>query len=314
MTVSRVINTPDRVSAATAMRVRAAIEQLGYVPNLIAGGLSSRRSRMIAAVVPTIQHPMFTELVQTFTDDMRQAGYQVMVSLSGYASSAEYDLVRGMLGRRPDAMLITGADHALPMRQMLAEAGIPVVEVFDVAPQPIDMLVGLDHAAVGAAVADLFRARGFDRFAMFAADDLRARRRQTGFVQAVKRAGGSVLAAPVLPAPSTIGAGRKAMRDFLPLLTGRTALFCSSDMLAFGAITEARLHGIAIPDRLAVCGFGNFELSAASEPAFTTVNVEGGQIGRTAAAFLLRRLTGGAHTGADGWVHVPFRIVERAST
>lgn len=314
MTVSRVINTPDRVAAATALRVRAAIEQLGYVPNLIAGGLSSRRSRMVAALVPTIQHPMFTELVQTFTDDMRQAGYHVMLSLSGYASGTEYDLVRSLLGRRPDAMLITGSDHALPMRQMLAEAGIPVVEVFDVAPRPIDMLVGLDHAAVGAAVADFFRARGFDRFAMFAAGDARARQRQAGFVRAVERAGGSVLAAPVLPAPSTIAAGRKAMRDFLPLLTGRTALFCSSDMLAFGAITEARLHGVAIPERLAVCGFGNFEVSAASEPAFSTVNVEGAQIGRTAAAFLLRRLTGGARTGSDGQIHAPFHIVERAST
>lgn len=314
MTVSRVINTPDRVATATAMRVRAAIEQLGYVPNLIAGGLSSRRSRMVAAVVPTIQHPMFTELVQTFTDDMRQAGYHVMLSLSGYASGTEYELVRGLLGRRPDAMLITGADHAPPMRQMLTEAGIPVVEVFDVAPQPIDMLVGLDHAAVGAAVVEFYRARGFHRFAVFAAGDLRARRRQTGFVQAVERAGGSVLAAPVLPAPSTIGNGRQAMRDFLPLLTEPTALFCSSDMLAFGAITEARLHDVATPQQLAVCGFGNFELSAASEPPFTTVTVEGAQIGRTAAAFLLRRLTGGAHTGSDGRVQVPFRIVERAST
>lgn len=314
MTVSRVINTPDRVSAATALRVRAAIEQLGYVPNLVAGGLSSRRSRMVAAIVPTIQHPMFTEMVQTFTDDMRQAGYQVMVSLSGYGPGAEYDLVRGLLGRRPDAMLITGADHTDPMRQMLAEAGIPVVEVFDVAPHPIDMLVGLDHAAVGAAVVAFYHERGFRHFAMFAAGDLRARRRQQGFVDAVQRAGGDVLAAPVLPAPSTIAAGREAMRAFLPMLSERTALFCSSDMLAFGAITEARLHGIAVPERLAVCGFGNFELSAASEPAFTTVSVEGAQIGRTAAAFLLRRLTGEALAGAENRVHVPFRIVERAST
>ncbi|MBN8909290.1 MAG: LacI family DNA-binding transcriptional regulator, partial [Rhodospirillales bacterium] len=73
MTVSRVINTPDRVSAETAARVREAIERLGYVPNLIAGGLSSRRSRMVAAIVPTIAHPMFAGLVQTFTDALRQA-------------------------------------------------------------------------------------------------------------------------------------------------------------------------------------------------------------------------------------------------
>ncbi len=314
MTVSRVINTPDRVSAATAMRVRAAIEQLGYVPNLVAGGLSSRRSRMVAAIVPTIAHPMFTDMVQTFTDDMRQAGYQVMVSLSGYASDAEYTLVRGLLGRRPDAMLITGADHTAPMRQMMAEAGIPVVEVFDVSAEPIDMLVGLDHAAVGAAVAAYLHGRGFRRFAMFAAGDARARRRRCGFVEAVERVGGTMLCAPILPAPSTIAAGRQALQALLPRLTEPTALFCSSDMLAFGALTEARLHGIAVPDRLAVCGFGNFEISAASDPAFTSVNVEGGQIGRTAADLLLGRLTGPKPLDNQRRFPIPFRIVERAST
>ena len=71
MTVSRVINTPDRVSPETTARVREAIDRLGYVPNLIAGGLSSRKSRMVAAIVPTIAHPMFASVVQSFSDAMR---------------------------------------------------------------------------------------------------------------------------------------------------------------------------------------------------------------------------------------------------
>lgn len=313
MTVSRVINTPDRVSPHTAARVRAAIDKLGYVPNLVAGGLSSRRSRMVAAIVPTIAHPMFAELVQHFTDTMRTAGYQVMLSLSGYADFAELDLVRGLLARRPDAMLITGADHAPPLRQMLAEAGIPVVEIWDVSPQPVDMLVGLDHVQAGAAVAALFLAKGIDSFAMFAAGDPRAQARRRGFTDAVRRAGGKVLADPVLPAPSTITAGRQAMGMLASALTRRTGLFCSSDLLAFGAITEARVRGIDVPGQLSVCGFGNFELGAANEPPFTTVSVEGAEIGRTAAGFLLRRLSGAPAREADR-VHVPFRIVERAST
>src|SRR5208282_98963 len=96
MTVSRVLNAPERVSADTAERVRAAIETLGYVPNLIAGGLSSRRSRMVAAIVPTMAHPMFAELVQNFTDTMRSRGYEVMLSLSGYAAVGETALLRSV--------------------------------------------------------------------------------------------------------------------------------------------------------------------------------------------------------------------------
>ena len=160
MTVSRVLNTPERVSAATAQRVRAAIERLGYVPNLIAGGLSSRRTRMVAAIVPTMAHPMFVELVQNFTDVLRARGYEVMLSLSGYGAASEAALVRAVLARRPDALLLTGAKHDAPTRQMLADAAIPVVEIFDVARRPIDMLVGVDHAAVGAAVAGVFPRQG----------------------------------------------------------------------------------------------------------------------------------------------------------
>ena len=83
--------------------------------------------------------------------------------------------------------------------------------------------------------------------------------------------------------------------------------------MAFGVITEARVQGIAVPDQLAVCGFGNFELSAMSEPPITTVSLEGGGTGRTAAAFLLRRLAGEGPREADR-VQVPFRIIERATT
>ncbi|HET6234084.1 MAG TPA: LacI family DNA-binding transcriptional regulator [Acetobacteraceae bacterium] len=317
MTVSRVLNSPERVSAATAQLVRAAIERLGYVPNLVAGGLSSRRTRMVAAIVPTMAHPMFAELVQNFTDALRARGYEVMLSLSGYGEVSEAALVRAVLARRPDALLLTGATHDAPTRQMLADAAIPVVEVFDVARQPIDMLVGVDHAAAGAAVAAYFRSKGHKRFAVFGASDARARVRAAAFAEAARRGGGSVLAETVIPAPSTIGAGRTALRALLPALSPsaargqRTALFCSSDLVAFGALVEAGANGVAVPDRLAVCGFGDFELSAASDPPFTTVSVEGERIGRHAAMFVLDRL-GGA-VGARR-VQVPFRIIERASS
>jgi LacI family transcriptional regulator, gluconate utilization system Gnt-I transcriptional repressor len=332
MTVSRVLNSPERVSAATAQRVLAAIEQLGYVPNLVAGGLSSRRTRMVAAIVPTMAHPMFADLVQNFTDVLRAGGYEAMLSLSGYAAVSEAALLRSVLSRRPDALLLTGAAHDAPTRQMLVDAAIPIVEVFDVAARPIDMLLGVDHAAAGAAVAAYFRAKGHDRFAVFGAADRRAQLRARSFAQAARRGGGTLLAETVIPAPSTIAAGRAALRELLPKLLGaasppaapasvvpakaaarqaRVALFCSSDLVAFGALAEARANGVAVPEVLAVCGFGDFELSSASDPPFTTVSVEGARIGRDAATFLLDRLAGATNAPL---VQVPFRIVERASS
>lgn len=313
MTVSRVINTPDRVTPETTARVREAIDRLGYVPNLIAGGLSSRKSRMVAAVVPTIAHPMFAGLVQAFSAAMRQAGYQVMLSISGYDESDEEALFRAILGRRPDALLITGSGYSPAALQLIIEARIPVVEIWDASSRPIDMAIGFDHAQVGADVARFFHNKGHDRFAVLSARDSRALSRARGFVEMVRQIGGTLLLEQAFSAPSTIAAGRAGAREVLPLLDRRCAVFCSSDLLAFGLLTEARLHGIPVPDQLAVCGFGNMELSEMNEPPMTTVSLEGAGTGRSAAAFLLRRLLGEGPQGPDR-VQVPFRIVERATT
>lgn len=312
MTVSRVLNAPERVAAETALRVRAAIDQLGYVPNLIAGGLSSRRSRMIAAVVPTVGSPMFAGAVQTFADTLEGAGYQVMLALSGYGTRDEDALLRSILARRPDGLLLTGAHRSPGARRMLADAEVPVVEIWDTNAEPTDMLVGFDHREVGVSVANHLLERGHDRFGALFASDARAGERRHGFTDTVRAAGGHVVSEIILPAPASIADGRRAMRQMIEAgLPERIALFCSSDLVAFGAVTEARSAGLDIPGRVAVCGFGDFELSGAGEPSITTVNVDGTRIGRTAAEFLLARLGG---DDAPRLVALPFRIIPRASS
>jgi LacI family gluconate utilization system Gnt-I transcriptional repressor len=312
MTVSRVLNTPERVSEGTAARVREAIEKLGYVPNLIAGGLSSRRSRMIAALVPTIASTMFSDPVQTFTDALAQAGYHVMLGLTGYAPGGEEGLIRTVLTRRPDGLLLTGAEHSPSVRRLLADARVPVVEIWDAAAEPTDVLVGFDHAEVGAAVADHFLAAGHTRFAVLAASDPRARLRRNGFVSRIEQHGGTLVAERIPAAPSTITDGRTALREILPVLKqGRTAVFGGSDLIAFGAVTEARALGLRVPEDVAVCGFGNFELSQAAEPPMTTVSVDGAAMGRLAAESLLARINGAT---APARVLVPFHIIARATT
>jgi LacI family gluconate utilization system Gnt-I transcriptional repressor len=311
MTVSRVLNTPDRVSTDTRTRVQAAIERLGYVPNLIAGGLSSRRSRMIAAIVPTIASPMFSVPVQSFTDALAHSGYRVMLALSGYADGTEDELIRAVLSRRPDGLLLTGAVRTQSVQRLLHEAGIPVVEIWDNAAAPTDMLVGFDHAEVGAAVAEFFLEAGHTRFAAMLASDPRAHARRTGFVQRLAKAGHALIELPIGGAPSGIADGRAGMRALIPRLEGRTAVFCSSDLVAFGAITEARIQNIAVPEMVAICGFGDFELSRQSDPPATTVSVDGTEMGRSAAAHLLARLRG---EHPEKRHIVPFRIVPRSTT
>ena len=309
MTVSRVLNNPEQVAPDTAERVRAAIERLGYVPNLLAGGLSSRKSRIIAAIVPTVASPIFASSLGAFTDTLDAAGYHVVLGLSGYGpDNAEEALVSAILGRRPDGLLLTGTDHSAITRRRLALAGVPVVEIWDMADEPADMIVGFDHGRVGQAVADLFLGQGYRRFAAVGADDSRAIARRRGFTGALPP--GSLVLDHELPAPASIQGGRDALA-LLPLGAEPVALFCSSDLSAAGVLIEANVRGIAIPGQLSVCGFGDLDLGRAMQPAISTVSVDGGEIGRAAARSLLARLAG---RDAPRQVAVPFRIVERGST
>lgn len=307
MTVSRVLNSPDQVAPETAERVRAAIERLGYVPNLLAGGLSSRRSRIIAAIVPTIASPIFSTSIQAFTDTLDAAGYHVLLGLSGYGAG-EDALVAAILGRRPDGLLMTGAARSPATTRRLKAAGVPVVVIWDLTDDPYDMIVGFDHRAVGAAVAAYFMAKGYRRFAVIAATDVRARARRSGFVDGLPP--GSLVFDQQVAAPATIEGGRQALAQ-MPVTSEPIALFCSSDLPAAGAVIEAAVRGIAVPGQLAICGFGDFELARVLQPSISTVSVDGAEIGRAAAEALLGRFAG---RKVSRRISIPFRIVEREST
>ena len=187
ITVSRVVNRPELVTAETLEHVKKVIERTGYVPNLLAGGLASRRSRLVAAVVPSITNAIFVDSVQAFTDRLWEAGYQVLLGLSGYPATREEALLGAVLSRRPDAILLTGINHSLEVRQRLLAARIPIVEMWDMTPTPIDMLVGFSHEKVGEAVARHLLAKGHLRLGLVTADDERALARRRGFSNEIER-------------------------------------------------------------------------------------------------------------------------------
>src|SRR5215207_6895702 len=112
ITASRALNTPERVSEGVRQRVHDAIARTGYVPNSLAGGLASSRSRLVAAVVPTISGPVFLQTVQSLTDALAERGYQLMLGQSGYSSDREDALLGAIIGRRPDGIVLTGIMHS----------------------------------------------------------------------------------------------------------------------------------------------------------------------------------------------------------
>ncbi|MEO8805614.1 MAG: LacI family DNA-binding transcriptional regulator [Burkholderiaceae bacterium] len=311
ITASRALNSPDQVSADVLKKVSDAIARTGYVPNLLAGGLASTRSRLVAAVVPTIAGPVFLETVQSLTESLAERGYQLMLGQSGYAGSREDALLEAIIGRRPDGIVLTGIMHSADGRRRLLASGIPVVETWDLTPTPIDMLVGFSHVEVGRAVAAFLHAKGRRRFAVVAGDDERATRRLDAFEAAALALGVSEVRRVVVPAPTTLRSGRGALSTLLSSGGEIDAAFCSSDLLALGVMTEALARGVAVPSQLAVVGFGDMNFAADLHPALTTVRINGAAIGRQAAQFIVDRAEG--RGVAQRVIDIGFSVVDRKS-
>ncbi|MDP1901748.1 MAG: LacI family DNA-binding transcriptional regulator [Rubrivivax sp.] len=312
ITASRALNTPNQVSAEVLRKVGDAVARTGYVPNRLAGGLASRRSRLVAAVVPTLSGPVFLETVQSLTEALAGQGYQLMLGQSGYAGTREDALLAAVIGRRPDGIVLTGILHSAEGRRRLLASGIPVVETWDLTPTPIDMLVGFSHVDVGRAVAAFLHARGRRRFAVVAGDDERAQRRSEAFQAAARSLGLPQVQVAVVPAPTTLRYGRESLTRLMGLCSELDAVFCSSDLLALGVLTEARVAGIDVPGRLAVVGFGDQNFAADMAPALTTVHIDGTAIGRQAAQFIVDRAEG--REVSPRVIDIGFEIIERQST
>ena len=111
ITVSRALNQPHLVRPNTVAKVQEAVQQTGYVKNMMAGALASNRSKLISLVLPTIATPIFADMVEAASDRLTQAGYQVLLGLSRYEAWREEVLVETILSRRPDGVMLTGTLH-----------------------------------------------------------------------------------------------------------------------------------------------------------------------------------------------------------
>jgi LacI family gluconate utilization system Gnt-I transcriptional repressor len=311
ITVSRALNTPDLVTPETREKVRHAVERTGYVPNLLAGGLASNRSRLVAAVVPTIAGPVFLETIQALTEALAAKGYQLMLGQSGYDNSREDALIDAIVGRRPDGIVLTGIMRSADGRRRLLASGIPVVETWDLTPTPIDMLVGFSHEKAGAATAQFLHRKGYRRPAIVTGDDHRANLRRGGFEQAWKALGRAAPRVQHVPAPTTLGSGRAALRELLAGAEPVDAVACSSDALAHGVITEAQARGLRVPQDVGVIGFGDLAFARDAHPSITTVRIDGTAIGRQAAHFIVERAEG--RPVGDKVLDLGFSLIERES-
>jgi LacI family gluconate utilization system Gnt-I transcriptional repressor len=181
ITVSRVVRLPNLVAPETRGRVDAAMRELGYVPNQVAGSLASARTSSVGVLVPTIANSIFADTVQGLSDELEPLGYAVILAQSRYDAAREDHMLAALLSRRPEAIIMVGSPATDDGARLLRRAGIPVAETWDLPAAPIDAVAGFDNYQAGVAVARHLVAQGRRELAFIGGDDPRATRRWNGF-------------------------------------------------------------------------------------------------------------------------------------
>ncbi len=293
MTVSRVINQPNKVAEATRDKVLAAIKKTGYVPNLMAGSLASSKSRIVGCIVPTIDNSIFAETVRGLTENLAQGGYQLLLGQSNYDNAVEDQLVATFLGRKVDGLVLTGSVHSAMTTKRLRLAKVPVVETWDLPEKPIDMVAGFSNFEAGKAVGKYLFEQGHKLICFAGSEDARSSARLAG----LQAACGKKAEKPIsirLAAGASFAGGRQVIADLAQTSLQKhmpSAIFFGNDALAAGALMECLARGIKVPEQLAIMGFADLDIAANLEPALSTVRVPTRQMGQAAAGLLLARLS-----------------------
>jgi LacI family transcriptional regulator, gluconate utilization system Gnt-I transcriptional repressor len=302
ITVSRYLRAPALVAADTAERIAAALAQTAYVPNKQAGLLASGVSNVVAALLPNLANSIFAETAQGLSDGLQAAGFELLIASTGYSLDREEQQLRALWGWHPAAWVVTGRRHSPGAQTLLLNAkasGTPVIEIWDHHPAPAAgkrtpfTQVGFNHEDVGHAMAEHLLRCGHRVLAYVdsgVAADYRAHERGQAFAHTATAAGAAVTVMAA-PAGETFDAGRHVLGELLragpPAIT---AAAFANDHLACGALLEAKRRKVAVPQRLALLGFGDFAISRQLEPALSSVHLPRYEIGLETARSLLNAL------------------------
>lgn len=295
ITVSRYLKSPDKVSAQLGARIAAAVAQLNYVPNLVAGNLASTRGRIVGMVMPNISGPIFANTIQSFSDTLNRHGYQLLLASSYFSEQQEENAVRVFLGWSPAALVVTGRFHSKGTEALLAAASMPVVETWDYHPRRKPIQVGYSNHEVGAQAARYLIGKGYQRIAFVqnsVAGDLSALDRRDGYAAVLEEYGMQPWTyAPTEPAPFEAGQQALAALCLQPKARRKPdAIIFANDNLAAGALLASQRAGLDVPGQCAIVGFGDYAFSPLLLPSLTTIRPPAREIGEIAAQRILEAL------------------------
>jgi len=313
-TVSRTLNQSGPVKATTARKVWRAVTELNYYPNSHARALVSGRSRLIGLIVSDITNPFFPELIRAFQDLATQKQYDVLLTSTDYLTARMTECLRRMLERKVDGVAMMTSEMDLGLIKELSRRNVPIVfmDVGQMGPrmshvaidygngvrQAVDHLVALGHRNIAFITGPL--------------DLHSARTRRQAFLDGMRHHGLAPDRKMLREGTHTAEGGEKAMHALLRLSKRPTAVVCSNDWTAIGALHATHAAHLDVPGDISVVGFDDIPLARYTNPPLTTVQMTASEVGATAFQALFRLI---GEEAVEGDVYqIPTRLIARGST
>ena len=292
MTVSRFLRTPDQVSASLRVKIAAALDELGYIPNRAPDILSNATSRAIGVLLPSLTNQVFAEVLRGIEHVVDAYGYQTMIAHYGYRPEMEEERLESMLSWNIDGLILTERQHTPRTLKMIEVAGIPVVELMDSVSPCIDIAVGFDNFEAARQMTSAILARGYRQVVYLGARlDERTLIKQKGYEKAMRDAGLTPRCVMVTHS-SSYSTGAELLRQARHEYPGLDSIFCTNDDLAIGAAFECQRLGLGIPQDIAIAGFHGHDIGQVMVPRLASVITPRQRMGSIGAERLLARIRG----------------------
>jgi LacI family transcriptional regulator len=272
-TVSLALRGSPRISEEARDRIQSAARSLDYFPNTIAQALVSRQTRTIGLIITDIMNPTLTLVSRSLERELSARGYALMLAASDFVPEKELSALDVFRSRQVDGILIYPTDHdELDHIRAVRQAGYPVLVLADIPFAGLDVVAINDRTGGYRAVRHLIE-RGHRHIAVLDAALAANSEKRDGALRAVKEAGlaDDALIA-IRPRGHSATDGYNAMAEAMLGRKRPTALFATTDWLAFGAMRWCREQGIAVPQDLAVVGYDNTEAADFSPVPITSIN------------------------------------------
>lgn len=313
-TVSRALNKPDSVSPTLRQKISRVIEEIGYIPDASARALSSRRTRTIGAIVPTVDNAMFAQGIQALQGFLAQQNYLLLLATNQYDLDTELQQARNLIERGIDGLILRGNERHPDLRRLLESKSIPFVNVGVFEPEKPYPSIGADNFAAGKSLAEHVAGLGHRWIAIVAArqqNNDRAKARLRGVLAGLAAHGVTPSEAEIFYVAYTLDDAAHAARALLALDQRPSAIICGNDVIACGVMMTAIKQGLRVPDDLSVAGFDDLEWSRHLEPSLTTIHMPTNEIWVRAGAYLVEVLAGQTPVAHQ---RVDFSLIVRGST